>query len=45
MVYKSELAIDGTAGDKLSGLDIDVFGRLVRRVREEAAHHYQAGQV
>lgn len=45
LVYKNELAVDGTAGDKLSGLDVDVFGRLVGHVREEAAHHHQAGQV
>lgn len=45
MVYKSELAVDRAAGDKLSGFDLDVFGRLVGHVREEAAHRHQAGQV
>lgn len=45
MVYKSELAVDRTAGDKLGGLDVDIFGRLVGHLRLEAAHGNQAGQV
>lgn len=45
LVYECKLAIDRTAGDKLSGLDVNVFGRLVGPVREEAAHHHQASQV
>lgn len=45
LVYKNELAVNGAAGHELSGLDVDVFGRLVGHVREEAAHRHQAGQV
>lgn len=45
MIYKSELAVDRTTGDKLCGLDVDLFGRMVGRVRVEAAHRHQAGQV
>lgn len=45
LVYKSEFAVDRTAGDELSGFDTDVFGRVVGQVRVEAAHRHQAGQV
>lgn len=45
LVYESELAIYRTAGDELNGLDVNVFGRLVGPVREEATHRHQAGQV
>ena len=44
MFDKSELAIDGTAGDELRRLDFDVFGRLMGHVSEGAAHRHQAGQ-
>lgn len=45
MVYKSELAVDRTAGDELGGLYVDVFGRRVGHVGLEAAYGHQAGQV
>lgn len=45
LVYESELAVYRPARDKLSGLDVDVFGRLVGPVGQGAAHHHQAGQV
>lgn len=45
LVYESELAVYRAARDKLSGLDVDVFGRLVGPVRQGAAHRHQAGQV
>lgn len=45
MVYKSELAVDRTAGDELGGLGGDVFGRVVGRVGVEAAHRHQTGQM
>ena len=45
LVYKSELAVDRTAGYELSGLHVDVFGRVVGHVRVEAAHCHQAGQI
>lgn len=44
LVYKRELAVNGAARDKLGGLDVDIFGGLVGAVREEAAHHHQAGE-
>lgn len=45
LVDKSELAIYRAARDELSGLDVDVFGRLVGPVGQGAAHRHQAGQV
>lgn len=45
LVYKSELAVDRTAGDELGGLDGDVFGRRVGDVGLDAANGHQAGQV
>lgn len=45
LVYEGELAVDRAARDELGRLDVDVFGRLVGRVGEEAAHRHQAGQV
>lgn len=45
LVYESELAVYRAARDELSGLNVDVFGRLVGPVRQGAAHRHQAGQV
>lgn len=42
LIYKSELAVDCTAGNKLCGSDFDVFGDLVGDVGVEAAHGHQA---
>lgn len=44
MIYKSELAVDCTAGYKLGGLDVNVFRGLVGDVGVEAAHRHQAVQ-
>lgn len=44
MLYKSELAVDGTASHKLGGLDFDIFGGLVGRVGLHAAHGHQTGE-
>lgn len=44
MIYKSELAVDCTAGYKLGGLDVDVFRGLVGEAGVEAAHRHQAAQ-
>lgn len=44
LVYERELAVNGAARDKLGGLDVHVSGGLVGAVREEAAHHHQAGE-
>lgn len=42
LIYKSELAVDCTAGDELRGSDADVFGGLVGGVGVQAAHGHQA---
>lgn len=45
LVYKSELAVDSTAGDELGGLDLDVFGRrAVGHLRVETTRCHQTGQ-
>ena len=44
MIYKSELSVDCTAGNELSGFDVDVFGGMVGNMSEEAAHRHQAVQ-
>lgn len=44
LFYKSELPVDGTAGNERRGLGVDVFGRLGGAVGEGAAQHHQAAQ-
>lgn len=41
----NELAIDGTAGDKLGGLEIDVLGRQVGGMGLDVTYGHQACQV
>lgn len=44
MIYKSELAVDCTAGYELGGFDVDVFLGLVGNVGVESANCHQAVQ-